>query len=86
MSSSTKQPPPEKLTIAQAVAYMKKTHRLTVTTKTVYNWTQRGLGDETLSSRLINNPVKTHKHRKIKVTTSKWIDEFLTRTGVLHAK
>lgn len=74
--------PPIQLKMVQVPAYVKTKYGLTITGRTAYNWVKVGLRNESLQTMTIKNPKITHKYPTIQVTTEKWVDEFITRTGV----
>lgn len=74
-----KKPPPQSMRLNSVPAYILRTYGVSVTSRTVRNWVEKGLRRETLETRQVKNPCPSHKDPLVMVTTTEWVDLFLSR-------
>lgn len=72
--------PPTTLRLNAVPRYMAEKYKYPVTERTVRNWVKIGLGNDQLETRQVRNPQPSLKCPMMMVTTSQWVDEFVSRT------
>jgi hypothetical protein len=73
--------PPQILKIGQVPKYLMTRYQFAVSRQSVYNWISKGLKHEYLQFTYVKSH-PTAKHPTIRVTTARWVDEFLRRSGI----